>query len=601
MRQIKSFKHAAFFFQNKPSGKDQAQFFAYIYYLYKNGQLELALQQIEKDGDKKDIQLQILKAQILYAQKKYNEATEIYLNLIKKNEGDQEDILTNCLCVQTHREFLNMQEDKDYKQLEELMKSQDIGRESLFNFGLLLSLIGRNSEALNVFDKFEAMVKKQEKMSQLDKEDLIMAQIQRDFILLTTTSISQQELEEKLKQYEDLSQKNIGDQNLKAVINNNIVSLRGLTKSHQYGDSIKLIEEAISKPWRQTEEQLLTFKFNKLLLALNKNKFAECQNTLREIEKGYSQETLFKFTRYVTLKSYLLLKSQKIEELDQLVNQMNQFLDEGIISENLAVPYFLIQSEIYRQLGQRQKILELFINLHKRDASILENQVLCSFIFSVIQKDGSLLEQARPILKEIAQNTSNLEILQVLGDLYYKEKENDIAKEIFEKILSKAPDSRKYRLKLAQFYANEDPEKADQLMSQLDEDFEYMEADQIEKLENELAQTKVEENKANQKQGQQQQQEQEKKKKKKRKIRYPKNFDPENPGPKPDPERWLPKYERKEYRKKKGYSGKNNTQGSASAQGNLETKGTFNSNYTADKTVSTNQVKGTKNKRRGKK
>lgn len=45
--------------------------------------------------------------------------------------------------------------------------------------------------------------------------------------------------------------------------------------------------------------------------------------------------------------------------------------------------------------------------------------------------------------------------------MYYKEKENDIAKEIFEKILSKAPNSRKYRLKLAQFYANEDPDKAE--------------------------------------------------------------------------------------------------------------------------------------------
>ena len=38
------------------------------------------------------------------------------------------------------------------------------------------------------------------------------------------------------------------------------------------------------------------------------------------------------------------------------------------------------------------------------------------------------------------------------------------------------------------------------------------------------------------------------KKKKKRKIRYPKNFDPKNPGLAPDPERWLPKLQRKKYR-----------------------------------------------------
>ncbi|XP_031476692.1 uncharacterized protein LOC116248184 [Nymphaea colorata] len=38
------------------------------------------------------------------------------------------------------------------------------------------------------------------------------------------------------------------------------------------------------------------------------------------------------------------------------------------------------------------------------------------------------------------------------------------------------------------------------------------------------------------------------KKKRKRKPKYPKGFDPANPGPPPDPERWLPKRERSSYR-----------------------------------------------------
>jgi signal recognition particle subunit SRP72 len=41
------------------------------------------------------------------------------------------------------------------------------------------------------------------------------------------------------------------------------------------------------------------------------------------------------------------------------------------------------------------------------------------------------------------------------------------------------------------------------------------------------------------------------KKKRKRKPRYPKGFDPANPGPLPDPERWLPKKERSSYRPKR--------------------------------------------------
>jgi len=38
-------------------------------------------------------------------------------------------------------------------------------------------------------------------------------------------------------------------------------------------------------------------------------------------------------------------------------------------------------------------------------------------------------------------------------------------------------------------------------------------------------------------------------KKRKRNIKYPKNFDPKNPGPEPDHERWLPKWQRSRYKK----------------------------------------------------
>ena len=37
--------------------------------------------------------------------------------------------------------------------------------------------------------------------------------------------------------------------------------------------------------------------------------------------------------------------------------------------------------------------------------------------------------------------------------------------------------------------------------------------------------------------------------KRKRNIRYPKGFDPKNPGPEPDHERWLPKWQRSRFKK----------------------------------------------------
>ena len=60
--------------------------------------------------------------------------------------------------------------------------------------------------------------------------------------------------------------------------------------------------------------------------------------------------------------------------------------------------------------------------------------------------------------------------------------------------------------------------------------------------------------------------EKKKKKKRKRKIRYPKDFNPDNPGPLPDPERWLPKWQRAENRKlRKKKKDKDATRGSQGA------------------------------------
>ncbi|CAD8211929.1 unnamed protein product [Paramecium octaurelia] len=78
-------------------------------------------------------------------------------------------------------------------------------------------------------------------------------------------------------------------------------------------------------------------------------------------------------------------------------------------------------------------------------------------------------------------------------------------------------------------------------------------------------------------------------KKKKKRIRYPKNFDKTNPGPLPNPERWLPKYERKEWKKKKQIHSR--TQGGNAGN---ETVNTFKSSGASTAQVSAAQKKTNK-------
>ena len=81
-----------------------------------------------------------------------------------------------------------------------------------------------------------------------------------------------------------------------------------------------------------------------------------------------------------------------------------------------------------------------------------------------------------------------------------------------------------------------------------------------------------------------------KKRIKKKKVRYPKNLDPEKPGQLPNPERWLPKYERKDFKKKKNFkSGR--TQGATVGKESVNT-------YTGGNTTSNLNVNTGKGKRR---
>ena len=90
--------------------------------------------------------------------------------------------------------------------------------------------------------------------------------------------------------------------------------------------------------------------------------------------------------------------------------------------------------------------------------------------------------------------------------------------------------------------ANVDIEKADIIRRQIDETEIDLSNENINNLLNELF--------SKPKKGEKGENQEKQKKKRKKKIRYPKNFDPKHPGPMPDPERWLPKMQKKKYKAK---------------------------------------------------
>ena len=84
------------------------------------------------------------------------------------------------------------------------------------------------------------------------------------------------------------------------------------------------------------------------------------------------------------------------------------------------------------------------------------------------------------------------------------------------------------------------------------------------------------------------------KKKRKRKARYPKGFDPANPGPPPDPERWLPKRERSSYRPKRKDKRAAQVRGSQGAVVRDKSEASASASNSNSSNLKSNQATGSK-------
>ncbi|EGR33611.1 hypothetical protein IMG5_047910 [Ichthyophthirius multifiliis] len=549
-------------FSNLPINDDQSQYWQ-AYSLYKQEKYEECIKFCQQQQSQ--IQFFLLLAQSYNKLGQYQTAVEIYQQTLKKfpKTQDYQDILVNLIAASVSSKvkmkyFFFLKNKKKHKDLQEISKSivqdfiknsknQEQTREFIYNYAFLLANLHQTEDSLLLQRRFQQIIQKEN-----DKEDEIISVLQSDYNDFLNHKVYQgEELEKKIKQYEAFQKINTQDKNLKAVLNNNIVFFKSLSKSDHFSESLRLLEDCISNKYKQTSEQIFLFKLNKLILYIQKGKYNEGLNLLQEIEKKYPQNLLFQ---------------------------------EFSLKQRIHI--FLLLAEMAKQMNQQDKIITLFNSLFENNPSVYENEVLICFMFSQLIKNKQNEQHNEQVLQKIGQNTKNPQILSFLADFYAKS--NPIlAIEMFEKLISKFSKERVFQQKLAKLYANNgNLEKAEKLLESIEFDL-INDYNELTKLESELALSKIQT-----KSGSTTNIAKKIQKKKKKRIRFPKNYDPKNPPVnQPDPERWLPKYERKDFKRKKGQMG-GKTQGSAAVD-MLATKATFN----AGNTTSHQQVSSNKNKK----
>lgn len=336
-----------------------------------------------------------------------------------------------------------------------------------------------------------------------------------------------------------------------AVACNNVVALRSEGKN--LFDSMKRINVASkeSLEHKLTTKQTVEIGMNKCLLLLQARKVEDARRELQRLSEAHPGHP-----RVAILEAVIASKDKKSGGSAQEVLQ--QYLKKHPGSEEVL----LCLAHLHDQHHRREEAAEVLTKLTPE--SMAQPKVLEAIVALHLRQKHP--EKAVGCLREAIKFWSSQDdersedtfaaVLRTAARVAAQVSDRAFAAEVFQLYLEKVDGSNNDALcGLVQALASTDIEKAEEFAGRLrlpeygQFDAEELEGSPIPKVQK-FKQTAAAAAAAAEDGTNLSCAVEKKKTNKKKKIRYPKNFDPENPGPLPDPERWLPKHERSEYKKK---------------------------------------------------
>ncbi|EGT33251.1 hypothetical protein CAEBREN_10835 [Caenorhabditis brenneri] len=511
---------------------------AYIH--YRQGNLDEAINSLNT-CDSDDVKAKELKAQIFYKQEKFEEAFDIYLDLIKNYSDDNDDLRrTNFLAVQARLEAQGKKQQVD--QLEDSYSQH-------YNKACVDIEAERLKQASESLDKALVFCEKSIEDEEEMEEELDTIRVQKAYVLQR-----QGNKKEALEIYQKVQAANPSDESVKATIINNIPAA---SSDFALADSRKRFKAALQiDQSKLTRRQRRTLMLNNALVLLMSNQREPCKRALEELVSkfGTSKEVaLIEASLHVKLgDTESALKVLEGSDLEQSVARLHVLLNANRLPEAIkAIKSLSISSE----LGPSSLLTSTLIAADSKDEAV-------KALASASTAKNQSPEAVKAILEAL------VEAEQSRGN------DKDATKHL-EKLVEKFPDDLQLQCRLVGAYSKTDSKKADALSAKLfPESMEVdVNVDELEESDWILY-------------GEKYRQKKEAKSpavpdsgiitrklknvNRKRKIRLPKNY---NPAVAPDPERWLPRQERSTYKKKRKNREREigrGTQGSSSANPNVE-------------------------------
>ncbi|XP_050677832.1 signal recognition particle subunit SRP72 [Leptidea sinapis] len=472
--------------------------------------------------------LKELRAQILYRLEQYQECYNLYREIVKNSTDEYEDERkTNMSAVVANLAELNPNAD--------LPQFEETTYELSYNVGTTLALRGKYNEALPVLKKAEQLCSE----SVIDDGGTEEEAKEEAAIIRVQQAYCQQQMgkeKEATSIYQNVLKDKPSDQALVAIASNNLAVIN---RDANVFDSRKRMKAATQEglEHKLNSRQKASITYNQAILAIYSNQPEFCKQCCVKLSREMKQEQ-----RATLVQASSMLKEGQAEQAVSLLLQG---------SLTLAAAHVLLSQ------GDRKAAIKLLEESeYKYRPGVIG--VLCTLLTADNEH-----ERASRLFTEVYQHYKNDEeqvrnlraVWRAAADCHSRAGDSAAAARAHETLVRAAPGDKRTLARLVKALVAH-PEKARRLAADLPPIAQLEGKIDIEALESSkwMMGAKVVKKTVQSKQEQSpgtpgSELGQKKKEKRKRKTKLPLNADLSKP---PDPERWLPKYERTAYRKRRG-------------------------------------------------
>ncbi|XP_042031974.1 signal recognition particle subunit SRP72-like [Salvia splendens] len=541
--------------------------------LIKNDKIDDALSAIEKLSRKSPVDLTFFKAYCLYRQNKLDEA----LVSLKGHNGDSAAMLLESqilfrlgkmdACVDVYQ---NLQRSKiDSLEINFVAALVTAGRatevkgtiESLrlkptssfeLAYNVACSLIERNKHT----DAEKLLLSAR----RIGQETLMEENLLDDDIEIELAPIAVQlgyvhqvlgDNPEALEAYSTLIKKNLADETSLAVAKNNLIALKG---PKDVSDGLRKLDKLIVRAegpsfslasgldLKLSLKQREAIYVNRLLLLLHSNKLDQARELASALPTIFPESIMPVF-----LQAAVHVRENKANKAEEMLGNF------AIKFPDKSNAILLAKAQVAASAGHPQIAAESLLkiqDIQHMPATIATIVALKEHAGDIDGADAVFDSAIQWWSNEMTEDNKLAVITREAALFKLRHGKETEAARLFEELI-KSHKSIDALVGLIQTTAHTDVEKAESYEKQL-KPLAGVKGIDVDGLEKTSGAKHIENGPiAGTPEAYEQKNKEKTKKKRKRKPKYPKGFDPANPGPPPDPERWLPKRERSSYRPKR--------------------------------------------------